>query len=142
MTMFNLDGKKGTKEEVEKYASEYGFYVDWDMISGDDDVDLTTMWTINSENTQKLHYAIIPAEDEQYEEARKELTLTTRYHDWRNTIADRILAQSENEDTEDYLDGMEEYNNHISAINKYGDKAFLTEGMSREEVIETTKNNA
>lgn len=131
-----------SKYELVQYADEYGLYVDWWLMAdAEDGADLTVAFIINGENEQRLRSAIIPAEDEHYEEARKELTLTSRYHDWHNTIADRILAQAEDEDTEDYLDGIEEYNASVSAVNKYDDRAYLTEGTSRDEVIETIENN-
>ena len=142
MATYTLDGNKMTKDELEQYADDNGRYIDWDMIAEDDDAELTEAQVINDENTQKLRYAIILAEDEQYEEARKELSLTDQYCDWNDTIADRILAQAEDEENEDYLDGMEEYNAHVAAINKYHDKDSLAAGMSRGEVISTIAANS
>lgn len=110
--------------------------------------DFEEMYVINDENPQKLVEARVQTEDVDVEEARKELTLTSYYHAWSDTPADRIRdllrdsaeLQGEIETEEDMtLDDMlyvfiekeehvkieklketiEEYNNEVTKANKF-----------------------
>jgi len=77
-----------TKEEIQKYADEEGLYYDKEFY--DPSVDYAETIIINPENKQHLIYALIEKEEAAYESARQQLTITSSYHDWHNTIADKM----------------------------------------------------
>jgi len=129
-----------TKEQVETYAEEYGKHIDWQDIGLENDLELTESQIINPENDQKTVYAIIRAEDEAYEDAKMQLTITSQYHDWHNTAADKLAEniQTYQEETEKLEEGeelpyfaeikedlIEEYNKYVAIINQYGDMATI-----------------
>ncbi len=95
---------------------------------------------INPENTQKLIEEMIDEEDANYEEARKQLTITDQYYDWSNTIADRIIeAIEEGEEIEKEM--IDEYNEEVKNFNKYGEAEFLNESYSSEKMEDIIERN-
>jgi len=138
--MYKLNGQEMTKEQVETYAEEYGKHIDWQDIGLENDLELTESQIINPENDQKTVYAIIRAEDKAYEDAKMQLTITSQYHDWHNTVADKLAEniQTYQNETERLEEGeelpyfaeikedlIEEYNKLIAIINQYGDMATI-----------------
>lgn len=79
-----------------------------------------TMWIINPDNDQKLIEAIIPEAEAPEYEAEKELTITTSYHDWSDTAADKLIEAYEfwTRD-EDNVYAMEELEEAKEEIKKY-----------------------
>jgi len=139
--MYKLNGQEMTKEQVEVYAEAHGKHIDWDNVIIEDEGELVEAEIINPENDQKTTYAIIRAEDEAYEDAKIQLTLTSRYHDWHNTVADKLAEniQTYQEEKEKLEDGdelpyyaeikddlIEEYNKLVAIINEYGDMSSIT----------------
>lgn len=56
-------------------------------------------------------YTYTDAKDIEFHEARKELTITSGYHDWHNTIADTIASGNySKEDVEEYNENIRKYN--------------------------------
>jgi len=98
---------------------------------------------INPENSQKLIIDIIPEEDADYEEARKQLTMTDKYYDWNNTIADRILnAIEEGEEIDE--DMIKEYNEAVADFNKYaeiGEAEYIDKNQMVEEIEDIIHKN-
>lgn len=138
--MYKLNGQEMTKEQVKAYAAEHGKHIDWQDIGLENDLELTESQIINPENDQKTVYAIIRAEDEAYEDAKMQLTITSQYHDWHNTAADKLAEniQTYQEETEKLEEGeelpyfaeikedlIEEYNKYVAIINQYGDMATI-----------------
>lgn len=136
--MYKLKGQDMTKEQLEAYAEEEMIAIDWDSIDEEptETIALVKAEIVNPENSQKLLDIIICAEDEEYEGAKVQLTLTSRYHDWHNTVADKLAEniQTYQEETEKLEEGeelpyyaqikdelIEEYNKLIAIINQYGD---------------------
>lgn len=92
---------------------------------------------VNPEFEQALLEATIDQSDLAYEEAKKELTLTSQYHDWSNTIADQVYESIRecydyDDDLLDECEGMtindvvgvdtvDQYNQYIAEYNQYGD---------------------
>lgn len=96
MTKINviIDGKEVILDEdmLTESLDDAGYYgsVECDICDGGDYI---TMDIINPENNQKILYnAIIEAVFASYEEAKKELTVTSRYHDWSNTTVDNLIS--------------------------------------------------
>ena len=98
---------------------------------------------INPENTQKLIEEMIDEEDANYEEARKQLTITDQYYDWSNTIADRILnAIEEGEEIDE--DMIKEYNEAVADFNKYaeiGEAEYIDKNQMVEEIEDIIHKN-
>jgi len=95
---------------------------------------------INPENTQKLIEEMIDEEDADYEEARKQLTITDKYYDWNNTIADRILnAIEEGEEIDE--DMINEYNEAVADFNKYAEAEYIDKNQTVEEIEEIVYRN-
>jgi DNA polymerase II small subunit/DNA polymerase delta subunit B len=92
-------------QEYEKYCEENGIDTQQNIeVIFNPKTDYVEHEIINPENDQKLELTLIPAEDVEYEEAKKQLTLTTQYHDWSDTVADRLDAlqrKIENEENPD-----------------------------------------
>jgi hypothetical protein len=106
-----------------------------------EDYDITESTIINPENHQMQVNRIIESEDVDYEDAKIELTLTTRYHNWHNTVADSLFETVKDKHQELNLElcdeikfkelgiteeDIEEYNDLIVKINKYYDSSSLT----------------
>jgi len=95
---------------------------------------------INPENSQTLIEDTIDEEDIDYEEARKQLTITNNYYEWSNTIADRILkAIEEGEDIDNKM--IQEYNEAVEDLNKYGEAEYIDKNQTIEEIEDTIINN-
>jgi len=117
--IYDLDGEKMNWEELSNYAEENSLDIDETI---QDANKLTEAEVINPENEQDLINAIIDADDADYEEARKELTITSQYHDWHNTIADRINDAIDNDEIDNIDDEtIAEYNRQVEYYNQYGD---------------------
>lgn len=89
-----IDDRQVVLDEADLSASlkKAGFFggIEADIYDGGDYI---TMDIINPENNQKILYnAIIEAVFASYEEAKKELTVTSRYHDWSNTTVDNLIS--------------------------------------------------
>jgi hypothetical protein len=101
---------------------------------------------INYENTQNTITCYIDSDDEAYEKAKIELTITSQYHRFHNTLADKFIADIEKqwESGEDWFpfvpeldkDMLEEINEQINNYNQYGDKSYIKQGMSVQDIIE------
>jgi hypothetical protein len=100
---------------------------------------------ISPENRKILINAYIDKEDINYHKAYKELTLTSDYHSWINTVADQVRAA-----TEDLEEGglvtlepelLARYNSLVRDYNKYGDLAPLSQGMSVKSIFEAFLRN-
>ena len=132
------------KEEIEKYCEENGVNLPdtFEKVMNYIEAEI-----INPENEQRLIYALIPEEDEKYEEARKELTLTSCYHDWNNTIADKLAEiqdRAEREEfgdeedlIEEWNDLLSEYNEQIENINLYEDRDYLKPAKTLDDILKT-----
>ena len=108
---------------------------------------------INPENSQTLIEDTIDEEDIDYEEARKQLTITNNYYEWSNTIADRILKEIEEakENAEEEGEEIEkinvdkkmidEYNEAVEDLNKYGEAEYIDKNQTIEEIEDTIINN-
>ena len=134
MKTIKLDGKKMTTEELTKYAEEYGIYIE--EYSSEELVECNI---INPENEQKIITAIIDSTDVDYHEAQKELTLTTQYHDWSGTVADRLYELLQNEELDTEL--VEQYNEAVSNYNQYGNANTIQANSTIAEAINTIQNN-
>ena len=122
-------------EELEKYAQKNSLNI-IEIYNNEEipDIEFVEYRVINPENKQRLVYALIDENDVEYYEAQKQLTLTSKYHDWNDTIADRVADmvyhiyrqyQEYDEIDRDEIDDLnayiEEYNNQVNNINKYRD---------------------
>jgi|TARA_Y100000310_G_C20703059_1_gene831914 acyl-CoA reductase-like NAD-dependent aldehyde dehydrogenase len=152
---YTLDGVQYTRKELEKYAEDNGLSIYWDSIA--DANKLEEAEIINPENHQRTIMAIIPQEDAPYEEARKDLSVTSQYYDWSDTAADRVtdilehLIAEEEEDEEEMAEfektelkeAIKEYNEQVDAYNNYGDAKKLTyrEAIKNPEEMQNTIAN-
>jgi len=132
-------------EELTEYAEKYGLSiaheVDWALDNDEGNVYLTTLSIINPENVQKLIYSIILKEDEAYEEARKELTVTVTnyFSDWRNTTADeirRILV----EEIRPKKELIDKYNGYVDKM-EYKEFKHIESEMSLSQMKNVLENN-
>jgi len=137
--------KFNTIEEFNEYKEENGlsFY----ELEFEPEIEYTTAQIINPENSQKLIYALIPEEEKSVFDAEKETTLTTKYHDWHNTVTDKIMDEllSEGQIDKDATvspDYVEEYNRQIEAINKHKDLDYITEEMNSYQVYQILNKNS
>lgn len=128
-------------EEIEKYCEENGISFP-DIF--EKDVDYIEAEIINPENEQKLIYALIPEEDDKYEQAKKELTITSHYHDWHYTTADKLteIQYKAEEDAEDEAELIEEWNDLIPEYNKwigylklYEDRDYLKPAKTIDDIL-------
>jgi len=136
-----LDGQKMSHHQINKYAEDNGYYIDWDDIA--DATELTTATIINPENNQHLIDAIISESDAGYHEAIIQLTDTTQYHDWHDTIRDRVVrillnhAKYEKDD-EEYEklddDDIAAYNRQVEQANKYADYSYIHRNSTIEDI--------
>jgi len=138
-------------EEFENYREEHGLSINEDF---DVDIEWEEARIINPENDQKVVYALIPADEVAYERAKMELTITTRYHDWHNTIADAIHDQVNgyiNDDSEDedgnpivldlFTQDIVEYNRQVKAYNQYGDAECINTDMTALKILDIVEKN-
>ena len=146
-TMIYLDAIKiASIEDLIEYADKYGLSiaheVDWALDNDEGDVYLTTLSIINPENAQKLIYSIILKEDEAYEEARKELTVTvTKYFsDWKNTTADeiRLILIDDIRPKKALID---KYNGYVEEMNEYKEFQHIEYEMSLSQMENVLENN-
>ncbi len=133
--LISLEGMTGKQYEnllnmavAEGLEVETDYPVECEVLSDDDVIILQTI--VSPYNTQKTIAAYIAEQDMDYEHARMELTVTTQYHDWGNTLADSIhndVKDAINEGFDVELDNeqIELYNNLVSQYNKYGDREYL-----------------
>lgn len=128
---------KNQKEFI-KYAEDNELYYEEEIF--DKDIDYEEYEIINPEGSQKLIHALIDKKDIDYEEARKQLTVTDKYYDWKNTIADRILnAIEEGEEIDE--DMIKEYNEAVADFNKYGDAKYIDLRQTLEEIEDIIYRN-
>lgn len=92
-------------------------------------------------NKQKFGRSIIFVEDIKYEQARMAMTLTTRYHDWHNTLADKLSEIEDIEDLRLYPDLVEDYNQAVAEFNKYGDAEYLNKDDNLGQIQEKVEAN-
>lgn len=119
--------QQGIYAAVETEIEDGGRYVEADIVS--------------PHNEQHMLHCIIDESDLTYEAAKKELTLTTQYHNWKNTVADRVYESikecydADGDLLEEY-EGMtindvvgsetvSEYNQYVAAYNQYGDLSHI-----------------
>lgn len=115
--------KFATIEEMDAYRDEHGLTLTEEF---DADIEWESAPIINPGNSQKIVHALVPADEVEYEAAKIALTITTPYHDWHNTIADKIYNQANDyiDDPEEYEleeEDVAEYNKQVDAYNMYGD---------------------
>lgn len=96
----------------------------------DDGDELVVQRIVSSENRQRANYTIIVASDADYHEAEMELTVTSQYHDWSNTIADQVFSALDDHDGKNVGDVVDadllaKYNELIRSYNQYGDKEII-----------------
>jgi len=128
---------KNQKEFI-KYAEDNELYYEEEIF--DKDIDYEEYEIINPEGSQKLIHALIDKKDIDYEEARKQLTVTDKYYDWKNTIADRILnAIEEGEEIDE--DMINEYNEAVADFNKYGEAEYIDKKQTVEEIEDIIHKN-
>jgi len=137
-----LKNKKNMKfknqKEFIKYAEDNELYYEEEIF--DKDIDYEEYEIINPEGSQKLIHALIDKKDIDYEEARKQLTVTDQYCDWKNTIADRILnAIEEGEEIDE--DMIKEYNEAVADFNKYGEAEYIDKKQTVEEIEDIIHKN-
>jgi len=129
---------KNQKEFI-KYAEDNELYYEEEIFEKEKEYEEIEI--INPENSQKLINALVDSEDVNYEEARKQLTMTDQYYDWNNTIADRILNAIEEEEIDE--DMIKEYNEAVADFNKYGDAKYIDLRQTLEEIEDIIyKNNS
>lgn len=134
----NKNMKFKNQKEFIKYAEDNELYCEADIF--DEDTEYEEYEIINPENSQTLINALIEDEDVNYEEARKQLTITDKYYDWSNTIADRILkAIEEGEDIDNKM--IQEYNESVEDFNKYGDAEYIDKNQTVDEIEDIVINN-
>lgn len=131
---------------VDCYLSEYEDY-------HDENQEFIIQEIINCENCQHLHLALINSQDSNYHTAERELTITDNYYQYRNTTADQVKKLIEKEENQEfiYLDKFDlslvnEYNQHVSNYNKFGelDKIEILQddkGLKIKTNIEIGKND-
>lgn len=147
-----IDKNKDLKDELARldiidcYLSEYEYY-------HDETKEFITQDIINCENYQHLHVALINSQDSNYYIAERELTITDKYYQYRNTIADQVKKLIEKEENQEfiYLDRFDlnvvnEYNQHVSNYNKFAelDKIEILrddKGLKIKTNIEIGKND-
>ena len=108
---------------------------------------------INSENSQRTITCYIDSDDVDYETSKIELTVTTSYHNWHNTVADKIAyeidKQSCNEDGFNFdgstiinldEDLLLEYNEFVDKFNQHGDRGHLKQKMTADQINELLYN--
>lgn len=88
---------------------------------------------INPENSQYLIRKLIPADEKQYEEAKIQLALTTRYHSWSDTIADKLMREIE--DNEINPATIRKYNQYVEDVNLY----IPAESLLKEDIKDYKK---
>lgn len=142
--IYDLDGVKMSKEEVEQWAEDNGAGIETDLSEAEE---LTAMDIVNPENSQHSIYAVVATEDAGYEEARRELSLTNQYYNWSGTIADRISSQlwEEGELVEKVElseKDIEEYNDQVGGFNQYGDAEKIKAKMTAEQIADVLLGNA
>jgi hypothetical protein len=98
---------------------------------------------INPENKQKTMYMLTDKDSSSYSEAAMELTLTTPYHAWSDTIADQLLSDLE----KGYMPmpseaEREEYNDAVATFNIYGDASPIHPLHSINDMIDIINNNS
>lgn len=102
------------------------------------DVTLVNTRIISPENHQNAIYSYIDEDDVEYETARLELTITTQYHNWRNTVADELYTQLINyelgEVNEVDQDVIDAYNKCVDAHNKYSNLEYVTHKTTANEL--------
>lgn len=126
------------KEELE----ERGVDVAFSFEEGDYEIStLGDYLVINPENTQKTMYMLTDKDSSSYSEAAMELTLTTPYHMWSNTIADKLLSDLE----KGYMPSeaeREEYNDAVATFNRYGDASPIHALNSINDMLGIINNNS
>ena len=128
---------KNQKEFI-KYAEDNELYFEGEIF--DKNIDYEKYEIINPENPQTLINALIDEKDIDYEEARKQLTMTDKYYDWNNTIADRILnAIEEGEEIDE--DMIKEYNEAVADFNKYAEAEYIDKNQTVEEIEDIIHKN-
>jgi hypothetical protein len=145
--------KFATEELMNQYREENGLA--WNELEFDADQEYSEFSIINPENSQKTINALIPAEDCDYEQAKRELTITSRYHDWSNTIADHIYNEAEDYINSDGVDedgdpiefklsdsDIKEYNKQIGNLNKYADKDYIDNSLTARQIIDIAGKNS
>lgn len=97
----------------------------------------------NPENDQRtIHTALVSEDDAAYETSKRQLTLTSQYHDWHNTTADAIknevlkARQAEDEEYTISQHHIEEYNEHVAVVNMYDDRRTLSADMDIDTIEE------
>lgn len=159
MTKIKIDNKtylinknKDIKDElarldiVDCYLLEYEDY-------HDETQEFVTQEIINCEDYQHLQVALINSQDSNYHTAERELTITDRYYQYRYTIADQVKKLIEEQEDQEfiYLDRFDlnlvnEYNQHVSNYNKFGelDKIEILQDKKGSKIktnIEIGKND-
>ena len=141
---------ESTDVDMQIYFADYAWQ---DGVSGDSVYVEASV--INPEYNQQVIEGLVAEKDVDYEEANIQLTLTSQYHNWSNTIADNIydvckeyqekMDEFRNGDLECeptfylfdiFIDDVKEYNKQVSNFNKYGDRESLCNCMTVEEVLD------
>lgn len=148
-TRDNIYLKFNSEEEFKKYAEDNELYYYPDIF--DENEEYVEYDIINPENEQTLINALIEKDDVEYEEARKQLKITDKYHEWHDTIADKILEKINNEEEieEDEIEEeeikeeeIEEYNKAVEDFSRYSEAEYLFKNDSKEKIEDKIyKNN-
>jgi len=146
--IYILNGENYTQEELEKYANDNGLALhnEW---SGE----LEWCLMVNPENHQHRIEAIVDNGDAEYEKAKCELVLTTQYHNWSDSCADKIMKILENEREDDgwkeeaefsdcYKNDIDNYNKSVEAFNEYGDALTISNEMELSNIETIIINNS
>jgi len=138
--------KFATIEELESYQNDNGATLsisEYEFNSADEWEEIEI---INPENSQKEINALVPAEDVAYEIARKELTLTSRYHSWHNTVADKInnAIYTDGEINNDTIetDLIDVYNSAVKNENQYGSTDTISSDMPNYKIAGIIEANS
>jgi len=139
--------KFATIEELKQYQNDHGVILSTYEYKFNANDEWEEMEIINPENDQKKINALVLADEVNYEKARMELTLTTQYHDWRNTIADKIMEQIDNADGRYSTvnldaDNVRKYNKQVEASNQYADNLIIFKKMDVKRIAKIVNANS
>lgn len=141
---YNINNHEDADSTIDQLTEQgfvdYGYSVECEIEEGGE---YTTCDIVSPHNYQHKILAIVDAEDVDYHEAKLELTLTTQYHNWSHTAADRVKKIIEDnlgkriEDLDKYdKEDIEKYNNFVISYNRFGELELLTEDLVLSEELE------
>ena len=120
------------------------------LFTGDEDDDCVIVRAdvINPENKERQISAYIVGEDLDYESAKIELTLTSSYYDWSNTVADKVnpIRDSDENGEPIYItptaEEIKEYNKAVDSYNRsYGQADKIDGEMTNEKIAKIIEDN-